>query len=104
MANETLFEKKCELFYLVNTMAHHWTIQEVWEFLGGPNWDIDNDLDEIICDLSLDDKIKKIVWDALEKFKFIQKDTAEYLQISQRKLNYIIRMNGWKHSSWKVNR
>ena len=47
---------------------------------------------------------RQLVVAALEQAGFIQKDAAKLLQVSRRKLNYMIHRMGLTHPSWRRNR
>jgi len=46
---------------------------------------------------------KAVVLEALRRSGFVQKEAAELLRISRRKLNYMIGRMGIRHSSWRRN-
>jgi len=47
---------------------------------------------------------RAVVLEALERTGFVQKEAASLLQISRRKLNYMIQRMGITHDSWRRNR
>ena len=47
---------------------------------------------------------REIVLEALRRASWVQKDAAAFLQISRRKLNYMIRRMGITHPTWRRNR
>jgi DNA-binding NtrC family response regulator len=47
---------------------------------------------------------REVVLSALRRAGFVQKSAAEFLGVSRRKLNYMIRKMGITHSSWRRNR
>ena len=54
--------------------------------------------------LALREVERAVVQEALERCGFVQKDAASLLQISRRKLNYMIQRMGITHPSWRRNR
>ena len=54
--------------------------------------------------VSLREVERGLVVAALERTGFVQKDAAELLRVSRRKLNYMIRRMGLTHPSWRRNR
>jgi transcriptional regulator with GAF, ATPase, and Fis domain len=54
--------------------------------------------------LSLDRMERELVMAALEQAGHVQKDAAELLHVTRRKLNYMIRRMGLTHPSWRRNR
>ncbi len=52
----------------------------------------------------LDQAERALVLAALERAGWVQKDAAKQLQVSPRKLNYMIRKMGITHPSWRRNR
>jgi len=53
---------------------------------------------------SLDDLMRALVEEALLEAQYVQKDAAERLGVSRRKLNYMIARMGITHSSWRRHR
>jgi two-component system response regulator HydG len=53
--------------------------------------------------LALADVERAVVLEALRRTRFVQKEAAALLQISRRKLNYMIGQMGITHSSWRRN-
>jgi hypothetical protein len=45
-----------------------------------------------------------VVLEALQRTHYVQKDAAQLLRVSRRKLNYMIRRMGITHPSWRRNR
>ena len=54
--------------------------------------------------LSLRDAERSLVLQALSRAGWVQKDAAEILGVSRRKLNYMIQRMGITHPSWRRNR
>jgi DNA-binding NtrC family response regulator len=54
--------------------------------------------------ISLQEVERELVLRALEQTDYVQKEAARLLQISRRKLNYMIRRMGVTHPSWRKNR
>jgi len=54
--------------------------------------------------VSLSSMERRLVLAALEEAGFVQKAAAELLEVSPRKLNYMIRRMGITHASWRRNR
>jgi two-component system response regulator HydG len=54
--------------------------------------------------ISLRELERRVVLEALQRSRFLQKDAAKLLGISRRKLNYMIRRMGITHASWRRNR
>jgi len=54
--------------------------------------------------ISFEEAERGILLAALERTGFVQKDAAELLGISRRKLNYMVRRLGIRHPSWRRNR
>ena len=54
--------------------------------------------------LALDEIERAAVLEALERCGWIQKDAADRLRISPRKLNYMIQQMGITHATWRRNR
>jgi DNA-binding NtrC family response regulator len=54
--------------------------------------------------ISLRDVERELVVAALERTGFVQKDAAVLLDVSRRKLNYMIQRMGITHPSWRRNR
>jgi len=68
--------------------------------IGAPGW-----RPEIPDDgLSLREVERELVVAALERTGYVQKDAAALLDVSRRKLNYMIQRMGITHSSWRRNR
>ena len=53
---------------------------------------------------SLDDLVRAVVLEALREARFVQKDAAERLGMSRRKLNYMISRMGITHPRWRRHR
>jgi hypothetical protein len=45
-----------------------------------------------------------VVLEALQRTRYVQKEAAQLLRVSRRKLNYMIRRMGITHPSWRRNR
>ncbi|MBW2272292.1 MAG: sigma-54-dependent Fis family transcriptional regulator [Deltaproteobacteria bacterium] len=54
--------------------------------------------------VSLEEVEKKLVVAALQRSDFVQKEAARLIQVSPRKLNYMIQRMGITHPSWRRNR
>ena len=54
--------------------------------------------------MSLRDVEREFVLAALRRTRFVQKDAAELLGVSRRKLNYMIQRMGITHAAWRRNR
>jgi DNA-binding NtrC family response regulator len=54
--------------------------------------------------VSLREVERELVIEALERTGYVQKDAAELLGVSRRKLNYMIQRMGITHSAWRRNR
>ena len=54
--------------------------------------------------VSLREVERELVKEALERTGFVQKDAAELLQVSRRKLNYMVQRMGITHPNWRRNR
>jgi DNA-binding NtrC family response regulator len=54
--------------------------------------------------LSMRDLERSLVLSALARAAFVQKDAAELLGVSRRKLNYMVQRMGITHPSWRRNR
>jgi two-component system response regulator HydG len=54
--------------------------------------------------VSLDQVERAVVLEALHRSRYVQKEAAQLLRVSRRKLNYMIRRMGIKHPSWRRNR
>ena len=54
--------------------------------------------------LSLETVERELVLAALRRSGFVQKDAAELIGVSRRKLNYMIQRMGLTHPSWRKNR
>ena len=54
--------------------------------------------------LALEEVERAVLLEALEHSGFVQKDAALLLQVSRRKLNYMVRKHRITHSSWRANR
>jgi DNA-binding NtrC family response regulator len=54
--------------------------------------------------LALDDAVQALVLEALERSGWVQKEAADWLRISRRKLNYMIQRMGITHATWRRNR
>jgi DNA-binding NtrC family response regulator len=47
---------------------------------------------------------RAVVLEALQRTRYVQKEAAQLLRVSRRKLNYMIRRMGITHPSWRRNR
>jgi len=54
--------------------------------------------------LSMREAERELVLSALRRAGFVQKDAAELLGVSRRKLNYLVQRMGIRHPSWRRNR
>lgn len=54
--------------------------------------------------LALGEIERAVLLEALERTGYVQKDAAALLDVSRRKLNYMIQKMGITHSSWRINR
>ena len=54
--------------------------------------------------VSLREVERELVLSALRRTNWVQKEAAELLGISRRKLNYMVRRMGITHSGWRRNR
>ena len=54
--------------------------------------------------IALRDIERMAVEEALRRCDYVQKDAAELLQVSKRKLNYAVHKMGLKHPGWRRNR
>ena len=54
--------------------------------------------------LSMRDAERSLVLAALARAGFVQKDAAQLLGVSRRKLNYMVQRMGIRHPSWRRNR
>jgi DNA-binding NtrC family response regulator len=54
--------------------------------------------------LSMRDVERQLVLSALARAGFVQKDAAQLLGVSRRKLNYMVQRMGITHASWRRNR
>ena len=54
--------------------------------------------------LSMRDAERTLVLAALQRSGFVQKDAAELLGVSRRKLNYMVQRMGITHPTWRRNR
>jgi DNA-binding NtrC family response regulator len=54
--------------------------------------------------VSLAEVERRLVLEALRRAGYVQKDAARLLQVSRRKLNYMIQRMGITHPSWRRNR
>jgi DNA-binding NtrC family response regulator len=54
--------------------------------------------------LSMREVERSLVLSALARAGFVQKDAAELLGVSRRKLNYMVQRMGITHPSWRRNR
>ncbi|MBS1105956.1 MAG: Bacterial regulatory protein Fis family, partial [Deltaproteobacteria bacterium] len=54
--------------------------------------------------LSMRDAERSLVLAALARAGFVQKDAAQLLGVSRRKLNYMVQRMGITHPSWRRNR
>ena len=54
--------------------------------------------------LSMRDAERSLVLSALARAGFVQKDAAQLLGVSRRKLNYMVQRMGITHPSWRRNR
>ena len=54
--------------------------------------------------VALDQVERAVVLEALQRTRYVQKEAAQLLRISRRKLNYMIRRMGITHASWRRNR
>ncbi len=68
---------------------------------GAPG-DVENDL--AAPGVSLSSMERRLVLAALEHVGWVQKEAAELLEVSPRKLNYMIQRMGITHPSWRRNR
>jgi two-component system response regulator HydG len=54
--------------------------------------------------VALDQIERAVVLEALRRTRFVQKEAAQLLRVSRRKLNYMIRRMGITHPTWRRNR
>jgi DNA-binding NtrC family response regulator len=54
--------------------------------------------------VGLDQVERAVVLEALQRTRYVQKEAAQLLRISRRKLNYMIQRMGITHASWRRNR
>ena len=54
--------------------------------------------------IGLDDIERAVVLEALERSGWVQKEAADWLRVSRRKLNYMIQQMGITHATWRRNR
>ena len=54
--------------------------------------------------VALDQVERAVVLEALERTRYVQKEAAQLLRVSRRKLNYMIQRMGITHPSWRRNR
>jgi len=54
--------------------------------------------------LSMREVERSLVLSALARAGFVQKDAAQFLGVSRRKLNYMVQRMGITHPSWRRNR
>jgi DNA-binding NtrC family response regulator len=54
--------------------------------------------------IALDEIQRAVVLEALQRTRYVQKEAAQLLRISRRKLNYMIQRMGITHPSWRRNR
>jgi len=54
--------------------------------------------------VALDQVERAVVLEALRRTRYVQKEAAQLLRVSRRKLNYMIQRMGIKHPSWRRNR
>jgi DNA-binding NtrC family response regulator len=54
--------------------------------------------------VSLREVERELVIEALERTGYVQKDAAELVGVSRRKLNYMIQRMGITHPGWRRNR
>lgn len=85
------------------------------EYFGVQVWDYDikfgNEIEEeepelnirVIETLDLEELEKRATLRALDLAKFVQRDAAKMLGISQRGINYRVKKWGIKHPKWKIN-
>jgi len=101
------FEALTQLWLLkCLAVRHKWEYNDVVNLIG-EDWDIDDpwnkkDTDEIKG--SFAEKEKRMILDALIKSEYIQKDAAELLNISARRMFYKIVKYNITYPTWKKNR
>jgi len=54
--------------------------------------------------VALDQVERAVVLEALHRTRYVQKEAAQLLRVSRRKLNYMIQRMGITHPSWRRNR
>jgi DNA-binding NtrC family response regulator len=54
--------------------------------------------------VALDQIERAVVLEALHRTRYVQKEAAQLLRVSRRKLNYMIQRMGITHPSWRRNR
>ncbi len=54
--------------------------------------------------IALDQVERAVVLEALRRTRYVQKEAAQLLRVSRRKLNYMIQRMGITHPSWRRNR
>jgi transcriptional regulator with GAF, ATPase, and Fis domain len=54
--------------------------------------------------VALDQVERAVVLEALRRTRYVQKEAAQLLRVSRRKLNYMIQRMGITHPSWRRNR
>ncbi len=55
-------------------------------------------------DLSLEGMERALIQEALRRARYVQKDAANLLGVTRRKLNYMIASMGLTHPSWRRHR
>jgi DNA-binding NtrC family response regulator len=75
-------------------------LPEVRSDEGGSGWRPELPLDGV----ALEQVERAVVLEALQRTGYVQKEAAQLLRVSRRKLNYMIRRMGITHPTWRRNR
>jgi two-component system response regulator HydG len=75
-------------------------LPEVSRDEGGSGWRPELPVDGV----ALEQVERAVVLEALQRTGYVQKEAAQLLRVSRRKLNYMIRRMGITHPSWRRNR